>query len=284
MIDPRERMQDEEEARRAAFDAMRSGLWTSLPGIVQSFDPVACTAVIQPATRGRVTGTDGVVAEVDMPLLVDVPVIFPHSREFALTFPIMADDECKVWFACRCIDGWWQSGGVQPPLDLRMHDLSDGFALVGPWSQKTRLDPPVHADNVQLRTTDGKAFIEIAPDKTITALNPEVSAVLTPGGTAEVTASQEITLTAPRITLDASEQIALTAPQISARGNMAWTNYEGTGPGTYRIRGDIEQEGHYGLDGTMDATDDVRAKTVSLYNHVHAGVQAGPGVSGVPQG
>ena len=46
-----------------------------------------------------------------------------------MTFPIKTGDECLVVFACRAIDVWWQSGGVQPPAETRMHDLSDGFVI-----------------------------------------------------------------------------------------------------------------------------------------------------------
>lgn len=39
--------------------------------------------------------------------------------------------EALVFFADHCIDAWYQSGGVQNQLMPRMHDISDGFALVG---------------------------------------------------------------------------------------------------------------------------------------------------------
>ena len=64
-----------------------------------------------------------------------MPVVFPGGGGFALTFPVAAGDECLVVFASRCIDAWWQSGGVGEPMEPRMHDLSDGFALIGVRSQ-----------------------------------------------------------------------------------------------------------------------------------------------------
>ncbi|MFW8450019.1 Gp138 family membrane-puncturing spike protein, partial [Klebsiella pneumoniae] len=69
----------------------------------------------------------GAQVSVNLPLLVDVPVVFPRGGGCTLTFPVKPGDECLVIFADRCIDFWWQSGGIQEPVDERMHDLSDAF-------------------------------------------------------------------------------------------------------------------------------------------------------------
>ena len=129
------------EALRAALDGRQAEMWTALPGIVQSFDPAAMTVSVQPAVAGRISDEAGKAASVDLPILPDVPVVFPGGGGFALTFPVAAGDECLVVFASRCIDAWWQSGGVGEPMEPRMHDLSDGFALVGVRSQPHRLSP-----------------------------------------------------------------------------------------------------------------------------------------------
>ena len=265
-MDLRERMDDGEEMLRSALDAGAAELWTSLPGIVHSFDPAACTAVIQPAIQGSVTGQDGAARGVTMPLLPDVPVIFPHSKDFALTFPIKPGDECMVWFAARCIDAWWQSGGVQPALDPRMHDLSDAFCLVGPWSQAGKIDG-ISAENVQLRTTDGAAFVEIAPDLTITAKNPGAGIVLDPAGKLSATATAEISLAAPVITI---------------AGNLNWTGYGG-GAGSYAIAGELDLDGPLHTTGNVDSDADVTAQTISLTGHVHTGVMPGGGDTGTPK-
>lgn len=167
-MDQRERIPDGEELLRTAWDAWRAGLWTSLPGIIQSVDFVANTCVVQPSIKGfqRVLNDDGSVVEklVTMPLLLDVPLFFPSGGGFSMTFPVAAGDECLVVFADRCIDSWWQSGGVQPPASRRMHDLSDGFALVGFRSQPRRLGS-VSQNTAQLRSDDGTVFVEVQGDK-----------------------------------------------------------------------------------------------------------------------
>ena len=111
-------------------DDILSSLHVASPGIIKSFNSDLQTAVVQTAIRRRVRHEIGVVHEAD-PLLLDVPVCFLGGGSHALTFPVQEGDECLVFFADHCIDAWYQSGGVQNQVIPRMHDISDGFALVG---------------------------------------------------------------------------------------------------------------------------------------------------------
>lgn len=259
-MDRRELQDDPVEAQRAALDGRQAEVWTALPGIIQSFDPDALTVSVQSAINGVVTDERGQNYVSALPPFLDVPVVFPHGGGFSLTFPIKPGDECLVVFASRCIDGWWQSGGVQAPAERRMHDLSDGIAIPGPWSQALKLTPGADADNVQLRTDDGKAYVALRPDYTIEAVNPAASLTLTPGGVVSVKADAEISLDAPRITIS---------------GNLTWTG-QGGGAGTYDIAGALH------LDGTLTSTGDQVAEGISTAHHVHSGVEPGPGSTGGP--
>jgi hypothetical protein len=125
-----ELVQDPAAPYQALRAAIKSEMHCALPGIVQSFDASTQTATIQPAIRTRVTKETG-VENVQLPLLANVPVYFPGGGQYALTMPVQSGDECLVVFADSCIDAWWQSGGVQNQIDLRSHDISDGFAFVG---------------------------------------------------------------------------------------------------------------------------------------------------------
>jgi hypothetical protein len=161
-MNPNERIDDPQEATRAALGGLQSRLWTALPGYVVAFDAAAQTVSVQPTIQGQVSDQNGDVQAVNMPLLVDVPVIFPRAGGFAVTFPVAAGDEVLVVFASRCIDSWWQSGGIGAPVEARMHDLSDGFAIPGPTSQARKLSG-VSTANMQLRTESGGNFIELSP-------------------------------------------------------------------------------------------------------------------------
>lgn len=102
-----------------------------LPGIIQKYDSAKQTVEVQPAIRERTIGQSGEVAYIKYPLLVNVPVVFPQSGNYSITFPITKGDECIVVFSDLSIDNWWLYGNVQNPIEQRRHDLSDGFAILG---------------------------------------------------------------------------------------------------------------------------------------------------------
>ena len=225
-MDRRERWAEPVEALRAALDGRQAEMWTALPGIVQSFDPAAMTVSVQPAVAGRISDEAGKAASVDLP------------------FPVAAGDECLVVFASRCIDAWWQSGGVGEPMEPRMHDLSDGFALVGVRSQPHRLSPAVHTGNTQLRADDGSAYVEITPGGAVTAVGPS------------------------SVTVRSGGSITLDAPRIVIKGLLSMQS-QGGGATTATLA------------GSLNATGDVTASNISLNSHTHPGDSGG--TTGGPQ-
>ena len=148
-----ERVNDNQEALRLALEGHQAQVWTALPGIIESFDADAVTCTVQPAIKAEVRAPDGSTEWVSLPLLLDCPVAFQRGGGGTLTFPIAKNDECLVIFASRCIDAWWSAGGVQVQSEFRMHDLSDGFVIVGPYSQPTKIWN-ISTNSVQLRSND----------------------------------------------------------------------------------------------------------------------------------
>jgi hypothetical protein len=159
-MDRRERMKSDLVALNAAIRGERADIWTALPGILQSFDAAKMTCVVRPAIQAQLRQSDGTWIDANLPLLLDCPVIFPAGGGFALTFPLAAGDEGLVIFASRCIDSWWQSGGIQKQAELRMHDLSDGFFLPGCFSQPRKL-ANVNTAFPELRNADGSIKFEV---------------------------------------------------------------------------------------------------------------------------
>lgn len=193
MADRRESMNDPEEAQRLVLDGRQVSIWTAIPGIIQSVDFEAMTCEVQPTIQGVIFDENSNQTFVNLPLLVDVPLVFPSAGGFILTFPIAAGDEVLVVFASRCIDAWWQSGGIQKPMEARMHDLSDGFAIPGPRSQPNVV-PGISETDVQLRNQDGTTYVGITDDGKIELVSPVKIAVtgdLTVSGT--IVAAGEIT-------------------------------------------------------------------------------------------
>jgi hypothetical protein len=96
-------------------------------GIIQSYDSERRTAQVAIAFK-RVLN-DGSIA--DYPLLIDCPVFTLQGGGGFIQFPITVGDECILLFSDRNIDAWFQNGVAAAPFDARVHDLSDGIALVG---------------------------------------------------------------------------------------------------------------------------------------------------------
>lgn len=199
-MDARERLNDPIVGLSVALSGWQSKIWTATPGIIQSFDPDAMTCTVQPATQGQVRDEQGNITSTDLPLLLDCPVQFPAGGGCTLTFPVAEDDECLVVFSSRCIDAWWQSGGIQVQAELRMHDMSDGFAILGFRSQP-RVIEGISGTAAQLRTDDGAAFVEV--DSTSHVINISTTAPI------NVTSTASANVTAPIINLAAAGQTLL---------------------------------------------------------------------------
>lgn len=164
-MDRLERFEDNHGTMVQMLQSQQSEVWTALPGIIESFNPVAMTCEVQPAVQIQLTNPNDRSQKswMDISLLVDCPVYFPSGGGCTLTFPIAKGDECLVVFASRCIDTWWQSGGHQnQQAIMRMHDLSDGFVFAGVRSQP-RVIANVSTNSTQLRSDDGTAIIELNP-------------------------------------------------------------------------------------------------------------------------
>ena len=110
----------------------------AIPGVVQSYNSNANTAEIQPAIRERIVKEDGTIEYVNLPLLINVPVVFPQAVGIGITFPIKKNDEVLVVFSDLAIDNFWEKGSVQNPIEVRRHDLSDGIAIPCLLSQKNK--------------------------------------------------------------------------------------------------------------------------------------------------
>ena len=143
---------------RAALSTGSKELRCACPAIVQSWDAEKQTVTAKLAIK-EMLSVQGVQTETEIPLLVDVPVVMPRAGGFSLVFVPKPGDECLVVFADMCIDSWWQSGGIQSQAERRRHDLSDGFAIMGCWSQQRKPSFPI--EGCRLQNDDGSVSIAL---------------------------------------------------------------------------------------------------------------------------
>lgn len=150
----------DEEFFRSFKDDAKNNIRVAMPGIIQSFDPIEQTVTVQPSIRENINNRDYTSQWVQLPLLLDVPVIFPKARDYVLTMPIKQGDECLIIFLDMCYDAWWSNGGIQNQIEKRRHDLSDAICIPGLYSQPNRIQN-YSTDSCQLRNTQGTAYIEL---------------------------------------------------------------------------------------------------------------------------
>lgn len=86
----------------------------------------ATTISVQPVINREVNGES-----IRLPEFVDVPPLFMQGGASHTTYPIAIGDYCLLIFTERCFDRWYEGQDFRRPPELRMHDYSDGFAIVG---------------------------------------------------------------------------------------------------------------------------------------------------------
>lgn len=212
-MDRDELLNDNEAAMRLVLDGRQSTIWTAMPGIVKSVDFTKMTCEVQPAIKGTLEDESGAVQSVNLPLLINVPICFPSAGGFIITLPLAANDEVLVVFSSRCIDAWWQSGGVQRPMEARMHDLSDGFAIPGPRSLTKIPGGAISATGAQIRNDAGTSYVEIASNGKVKLVSPS-----------------EIDITAPTVVVTGALQVsgAISGASVAA-GGIGLTTHKHSG-------------------------------------------------------
>lgn len=244
-----ERIVNRSEAQQKAIQSAINGLLTALPAQIVRVDFATLTATVQPTIQAKIFKSDGSSAFVNLPELLDVPIVFPHGGGCSLTFPLSAGDEGLVVLSSACIDSWWQSSGVQVPYEFRHNDLSDAFFIAGCWSKPKAIT--ASGTCAQLRTDDGQAFVQLDPgSKKITAQT-----------------SGDIDMVCSTWKVVASAGATIQAPQINLVGNLS--NSGGGSPAS--------------MEAGMETPKDVVASGISLTSHVHSGVETGNKTTGAPQ-
>lgn len=224
---------------------------TAMPGIIRTFNATEQTASVQPGIR-RVFKERGIesdtLIEEDLPLLINVPVIFPRGGGFSMTFPVQPDDECLIVFNERSIDGWHLDGEVKKPSARRMHALSDAVVYVGLSSLTNKVldyDPV----NTEIKKDDGSVSIKWMNDSDLSLyteanLNIDATAdIIANCENIEVTATSTATVTCPESTFNGN---------VTVNGNITFTGVV-SGP-TANIDNSLTIDGKELKDHTHDGS------------------------------
>ncbi len=155
-MDVRERWSDLSEAINAAMDGLRQSIFTAIP-VKLAKDADGHVASLQPTIKAVRLKPDGTVDNVSFPQIEDAPIQFPSGGGITHTVPLKEGDEGMAIIASRPVDTWHQSGGEQPQIDARMHDLSDAHLFPGLRSTPKKLKG-YSRDTAQTRTDDKQSL------------------------------------------------------------------------------------------------------------------------------
>lgn len=142
---------------------------TATPGIISKYDSEKQTADVQVAIKRQVVKAKETVP---VPIIKDVPVLFPRTGKVTHHFPLEKGDGVLLIFCERNIDPWQETDGsqpVNPSSSPRFHDFNDAVCLPGlfPVSRKQAFDTPAERDGVVIAsdlmkvslTSEGKILL-----------------------------------------------------------------------------------------------------------------------------
>jgi len=121
---PKERPDSLEELLEQWFDTLSKNINTVMPGVVEKKNSDN-TVDVRPAIKRKYQ--DGL--ELELSLLLNVPVLYPYSSKMSLSWPLEKGDPVVCIFSQRDLENWKEAGGVVSPGTTRHHDISDGFCF-----------------------------------------------------------------------------------------------------------------------------------------------------------
>lgn len=94
---------------------------------------ISCKPVINRVVKGN---------SEQLPEFIEVPPVIVQGGDSYIAEPISPGDYCLILISERCYDAWYAGSDFVSPLEMRMHDYSDGFALCGVNPSSTAITIP----------------------------------------------------------------------------------------------------------------------------------------------
>ncbi|EAA9292686.1 hypothetical protein MWI14_000332 [Salmonella enterica subsp. diarizonae] len=118
---------------------------------------ISCVPVINRVVKGE---------SKKLPEFIEVSPVILQGGDSYIAEPIAAGDYCLVLISERCYDAWYAGSDFVSPLEMRMHDYSDGFALCGVNPQATAIGIP-KKNRMMKGNTDHEGDLNLTGNVTI---------------------------------------------------------------------------------------------------------------------
>lgn len=205
-----------DDLMQSVVDANLKSVNTSIPArIIEITDYKQQKATVQPLVqeRSRDVGKNPKGLQ-DMPVLQNVPIIFPSASFGSLTFPIKAGDIVCLMFSQRSIDNFLYTDGSSPvdPDDYRKHNYNDAYAIAGlyPFSKALGIDP----DNAVFKMNSGTG------NEVKISLTPSGDVIIDSPTKVTVNATSDVEVNTETATINASGSVTIDSPQTTMTGEL----------------------------------------------------------------
>jgi hypothetical protein len=166
--------------KNAIWHEIDNNLHTAIPAIVSTYDHTGPTIEAQIAIK-KLFDDDDLLSYRP---IVEVPVVFPRTNRFRLTFPLEKGDTVLLLFSESALEKWLGLKGDAAkkeidPGEVRKFDITDAIAIPGlfPDKQGSKIDNKnnveIAFDNVKIMTDGSK--VNVTAGGVVTALSGVVT-------------------------------------------------------------------------------------------------------------
>ena len=182
---------------------------TSIPGIINAFDPQTQKVSATPAINAKYVSPDGKVSYIQYPMITNIPLAISRGAGMSFTQPITVGYPCTLIFSQRSIDNFVEEGTYSNPVEgpnprtssIRCMDLTDAMCFPGVITQADKISG-YSTDAFELRSDDGKVKVSVKANSL--TLKQDSATIEMIGG--------NITMSAATINVTGTEAINITSP------------------------------------------------------------------------
>lgn len=248
-----------------------SEIHTCMPAQIVKYDYVTQKADVKPLIQKQYL--DGTTES--LPIISNVPVIFPRTNNNAFILPVFAGDDAGnagdtvlIVFAERSLELWLGQGGEQLPGDTRQFDLTDAIAIAGLFPFSNTNTPAPNGDDAFWLGPNG-TMIQITKDGDIKITDSATYSATISGSFTETVGGDYTETISGKATINVTGDVTL-----NITGNVDLTANSTTINGPVAINGTTTITGT--LNVTQDAVINTAVHSISLKAHTHGGVTTGP--------
>lgn len=186
------------------FMKMMFRINTTIPAIVDEFNPSTQRISATPAIQFKHINPDGSVEYMNYPKITNIPLAIQRGNGVLITYPIKKGDVCTLIFSQRSIDNFLLEGNIQKPYEgenpltsvVRCMDMTDALCFPGVITNKEFISG-YSTSAVELRNSDGTTKVSVSSD-TLTLLQ---------GGATLTMSGGNIDMTATKVTISGSIEL-----------------------------------------------------------------------------